>query len=100
MASGPGGNALSQTIPLITSNQTPLAFTATVTQGNSFLTVSPASGGAPAVLTVTATPGGMAPGTYPGSITIATGTSPSVTKNVVAVTLIIPAQTPVSLNLT
>jgi hypothetical protein len=95
MASGPGGNALSQVIPLFTTNNTQVAFTAAVSPANSFLTISPVSGGAPSLVTVTATPGGMPAGSYPGSITITTASQ----QFVVAVTLVIPAQQPVSLNL-
>jgi uncharacterized protein (TIGR03437 family) len=69
-----------------------ISFTASAT-GGAWLSVSPqsgaASGGAPAYLTVTATPGSLGAGTYSGSITIAsTDTGESI---VVPVTMSISA---------
>lgn len=69
---GPGLSP--QTFSLI-STGAPLAFTATTTPN--WLSVTPASGTTPSVLTVTVNPSGLPPGAYNGSLSItAPGSSP------------------------
>jgi uncharacterized protein (TIGR03437 family) len=55
-----------------------LAFTTTVTQGNNWLQVTQSATVTPSILTITATPGSLATGTYNGTIqlTAANGTTP------------------------
>ena len=72
------GQPRSQPVVVTNSGGGSLAFTATTRTdtGGTWLTVSPASGqvlpSAPATLTITADPAGLAPGTYSGSLTVAT----------------------------
>jgi uncharacterized protein (TIGR03437 family) len=70
----------------VTGNQSGLGFTATATtqSGVGWLSVSPASGTTPATLSVTATPGTLAAGTYTGTVTVAgaNGASGSTAVNV------------------
>jgi len=51
----------------------PVTLTAYVSSGGGWLSISPGSGTAPAILTVTATPAGLPAGVYTGSIVIAGG---------------------------
>ena len=66
-----------QNLVVVSNNGTTAAFTATTFPANSWLTVSPASGSTPQVLTVSVNAGSMAAGTYAGFITITSGTSTS-----------------------
>ena len=76
-----GIGALTQQLHVSNTGGGSLSFTANVTtsSGGSWLTISPANGTAtpssPASLTVTATPGSLAPGTYSGTVTITGGGS-------------------------
>lgn len=99
------GAVATDTISL-TSTSDPLAFTVafTTASGGSWLTLGPASGTTPNVITVSAVPGSLAPGTYAGSITI-TPTNPAglavanspvqipVTLSVAAGSLVVPTTT-------
>ncbi len=72
------GAVATDTISL-TSTSDQLSFTVafTTASGGNWLTLGPVSGITPSVLTVTAVPGSLAPGTYAGSITItASGAQP------------------------
>jgi len=72
-----GGGAASQQLSVNNQGGASVAFTAssTTTSGGAWLAVSPSSGNAsassPGAITVTATPGSLAPGTYSGTVTIA-----------------------------
>jgi uncharacterized protein (TIGR03437 family) len=70
-----GGQAASQ--PLTLTSQGSQTSTFSATASTSWLSVSPASGssspGAPGVLTITATPGNLLPGTYTGVVAIQSG---------------------------
>src|ERR1035437_6377065 len=71
-----GSGALTQQLHVLNTGGGSLSFTAnaTTTSGGSWLSISPANGTAtpssPASLTITATPGSIAPGTYSGTITV------------------------------
>jgi hypothetical protein len=67
-----GGAKQSTTIDISNSGGGSLSFTAaaTTTSGGSWLTVSPASGNAPATLTISADPSGLAQGVYQGKVTV------------------------------
>ena len=71
-----GSGALTQQLHVSNTGGGSLSFTAnaTTSSGGSWLSISPANGTAtpssPASLTVTATPGSLAPGTYSGTVTI------------------------------
>jgi len=71
-----GSGALTQQMHVLITGGGSLSFTAnaSTTSGGSWLTISPGNGTAtlssPASLTVTATPGSLAPGTYSGAIAI------------------------------
>jgi uncharacterized protein (TIGR03437 family) len=73
-----GGTQTSQQFQVTNQGAGSISFTATASGGN-WLQVSPASGaassGSPASLTVTATPGSMAAGTYSGSIVVSSATT-------------------------
>lgn len=72
----------------VTSNVTALAFTAAAaTSGNSgnWLSVTPASGTAPATLSVSVSPGSLAAGTYTGTVTV-TATGAGISPQTVNVT--------------
>ena len=95
------GAVATDTISL-TSTSDQLSFTVafTTASGGNWLTLGPASGTTPSVITVTAVPGSLAPGSYAGSITItATGAqavanSPiqiPVTLTVASGSLVVPA---------
>lgn len=74
------GGALpaAQTFNVTNSGNGTLAWTATVSQTGSWLSVSPTSGTAPTAVTVTVSPAILSPGTYTGTIQIAaTGASNS-----------------------
>jgi uncharacterized protein (TIGR03437 family) len=94
-----GIGALTQQLHVSNTGGGSLSFTANVTtsSGGSWLTISPANGTAtpssPASLTVTATPGSLAPGTYSGTVTI-TGAGSTIN---VPVTLSVSAPTAVIL---
>ncbi len=47
-----------------------LAYSTSVSSGTNWLSVSPASGNAPATVLVSINPGSLAPGTYPGTVTV------------------------------
>jgi uncharacterized protein (TIGR03437 family) len=72
-----GSGALTQQLNVLNAGGGSLSFTAsaTTTSGGSWLSISAGNGTAtpssPAALTVTATPGSLAPGTYSGTIAIA-----------------------------
>jgi uncharacterized protein (TIGR03437 family) len=71
-----GSSGQTQQLHVLNTGSGSLDFTATVSgSAASWLTISPASGstaaGLPTSLTVNATPGSLAPGTYSGTITIA-----------------------------
>jgi len=74
-----GGQARSQTFVISNAGGGSLSFTATAqtSSGGGWLSVVPASGqvpaAAPASVSVTASPAGLAPGTYAGSVTISAG---------------------------
>jgi uncharacterized protein (TIGR03437 family) len=90
-----GSGALTQQLHVSNTGGGSLSFTANVTtsSGGSWLTISPANGTAtpssPASLTVTATPGSLAPGTYSGTVTV-TGAGSTIN---VSVTLSVSAPT-------
>ncbi|HZT37145.1 MAG TPA: IPT/TIG domain-containing protein [Bryobacteraceae bacterium] len=89
-------------ISLSSTDNSPLAFTA-APSSSGWLFVSPTSGTTPGSVTVSATPGALAPGTYSGSITIQSSGLPS--PLVVPVTLTITSSatltvTPTSLSFT
>ena len=88
-ASGPGGPAQRQTISLRTNLGQPAW---TVTASPAWLTVDPASGRGAGTINVTATPGALTIGDYPGTITI-TNTSLGLTTRI-PVSLSIAALTP------
>jgi uncharacterized protein (TIGR03437 family) len=79
----------------VTGNQAGLGFTATAaTQtGGNWLSVSPANGTTPATLSVTATPGTLAAGTYTGTVTVA-GANGASGSTVVNVTFTVTAPLP------
>jgi uncharacterized protein (TIGR03437 family) len=85
------GSARSQTVTVSNSGGGTLQFAATATanSGGNWLSVSPASGqalpGNPVMVTVTANPTGLAPGTYSGQVTITAGAQ----SQIVAVTMTI-----------
>ncbi|HLK66507.1 MAG TPA: IPT/TIG domain-containing protein [Bryobacteraceae bacterium] len=74
-----GGSSASQTINVLNTGAGSLPFTASslTASGGPWLSVSPANGTAtsstPGSLTVTATPGSLAPGTYLGTISVSGG---------------------------
>ena len=70
-----GGAASQQTLN-VTSGGSPSYFTAnpTTNSGGNWLQVNPANGSTPGAVTVTASPGSLAPGSYMGNIAIALGT--------------------------
>jgi uncharacterized protein (TIGR03437 family) len=86
-----GGN-LPQAQPVAVSAPSAAAFTA-VASGGSWLSVSPASGTTPAILSVSASPAGLNPATYNGTITVA-GTGGTQGTSVVNVTLAVTASLP------
>ncbi|MGI8770894.1 MAG: BACON domain-containing protein [Acidobacteriaceae bacterium] len=67
-ASSPGGAASSQTVAVSNSGGGTLPFTTQTNQ--SWLSASPSTGVAPATLTVTADPTGLAAGTYTGNVNV------------------------------
>src|SRR5262249_43836685 len=74
-------NSAATTVPIqltSTDGTTKLGFTAassTSPSGQTWLSVSPASGSTAAALTVTITPGTLAPGTYNGTVTVTPATT-------------------------
>jgi uncharacterized protein (TIGR03437 family) len=94
-----GSGPLTQQLHVLNPGGGSLSFTAnaSTTSGGSWLSISPANGTAtpssPASLTITATPGSIAPGTYSGTITVIGAGS---TVNV-AVTLSVSAPTSIIL---
>ncbi len=80
-------------ISLSSTDNSPLAFTATPSSSG-WLFVSPTSGTTPASVTVSVTPGALAPGTYSGSVTIQSSGLPS--PLIVPVTLTITSTTALS----
>lgn len=70
----------------VNGSATGLGFTAQAASGANWLSVSPASGTAPATLTVAVDPSGLSPGPYSSSITVS-GTGGASGQTVVAVTL-------------
>ena len=96
-----GGTAPGAVTVGLTSSGTPINFTtaaATATGGN-WLAVTPASGataaagGAATNISITATPTGLAPGTYTGTVTV-TSANASNSPQVINVTLVVSAATP------
>jgi hypothetical protein len=83
----------------LTSSGTPINFTAVAASTGGWLAVTPASGatgasGAAATnLSITATPTGLTPGTYTGTVTV-TGTNASNPPQVITVTLVVTAPAP------
>jgi uncharacterized protein (TIGR03437 family) len=65
-----GGSAPASQTSQVSVNGGSLGFTATVTAGASWLSVSPAGSTTPAILTVAANPAGLSPGPYNGQIQI------------------------------
>ncbi len=94
-----GSGALTQQMHVSNAGDGSLSFTASATtsSGGSWLSISPTSGAAtpssPAALTLTATPGSLAAGTYNGAVTI-TGAGSSIN---VPVTLSVSAPTAIIL---
>ena len=94
-----GSGALTQQLHVLNTGGGSLSFTAaaTTSSGGSWLSISPANGTAtpssPASLTVTATPGSLAPGTYSGTVTV-TGAGSSIN---IPVTLSVSAPTAIIL---
>jgi uncharacterized protein (TIGR03437 family) len=83
----------------LTSSGTPINFTAVAASTGSWLAVTPASGatgasGAAATnLSITATPTGLTPGTYTGTVTV-TGSNASNPPQAITVTLVVAAPAP------
>jgi uncharacterized protein (TIGR03437 family) len=76
----PGGTQKqTSTIALTNAGTGGLSFTAatSTTSGGNWLSVSPASGSAPATLTFTADPTGLAPGVYSGQVVVAIPNAPA-----------------------
>jgi uncharacterized protein (TIGR03437 family) len=95
-----GSNATAQTISLTSSDgTTPINFTATATTnvGTGWLNVSPATGATPGSLTVGFNSGGLAIGTYSGTITIA-ASGPANAPITIPVTLVIGSGTVASVS--
>jgi uncharacterized protein (TIGR03437 family) len=98
------GGAASQKTVNIVATANPAFFTPSVTAGANWLQVQSNSTATPAVLTVTANPGSLAPGSYPGNIRItpASGAAPSdiaVTMTLTATTSLTTSPAGVSLSL-
>ena len=71
-----------------------LAYSTSVSAGTNWLSVSPASGNAPATILVSINPGSLAPGTYPGTVTVtAPAANPSSQTFTVSLT-VLAASTP------
>jgi uncharacterized protein (TIGR03437 family) len=70
----------------VNGSATGLGFSAQAASGTTWLSVSPAGGTAPATLTITADPSGLAPGPYSSSVTVS-GTGGAAGQTAVAVTL-------------
>jgi len=93
------GGALTQQVQVSNTGSGSLSFTASAatTSGGAWLSVSPTSGtatpAAPAQLTITATPGSLAAGTYNGTVTV-TGAASSIN---IPVTLSVTASTAIIL---
>lgn len=75
------------------ASTTPLSWSATVTTGSSWLSVSPASGSTPGTANVNVTPGNLDPGTYNGVITVA-GTNGATGSTAINVTITVTAPLP------
>src|SRR5271157_3160449 len=94
-----GSAALTQQMHVLNTGAGSLSFTAnaTTSSGGSWLTISPANGtvtpSSPASLTVSATPGSLAPGTYSGAVTV-TGAGSTIG---IAVTMSVSAPTAIIL---
>jgi uncharacterized protein (TIGR03437 family) len=91
-----GSNPATQTVAVSGGGQS-LGYTAAVTLGSAWLSVSPTSGTTPttgtASVTVTVTPGNMAAGSYTGTILVS-GTSPATGSTSITVNLTITAPLP------
>lgn len=81
---------LPATIPLsVFTAATSLSFTAAASSTGNWLTVSPASGTAPATIVVTVNPSSLQPGTYQGTVTVTAPTaSPSSQTFTVSLTVV------------
>jgi Viral BACON domain len=95
--SAPGTTTAQQTIT-VTSSTPGVAFSAsaTTTSGGNWLSVSPASGTAPASLAVTVNPANLQAGSYSGSVYVTQGS----TNYTVSVTLVISSQSQLRLSQT
>jgi uncharacterized protein (TIGR03437 family) len=85
-------------ISIASGGSSPVNFTASAstTDGNRWLSVSPASGATPATLTASVNTGGLPVGKYTGTVAIAAGSGPAIPINfTVTVTQDIPAVTSV-----
>ena len=88
---GGGGSPSIQTVSLTSTDITSLSFSVSTTTGSggNWLLVGPLSGSTPANLNVTVNPAGLSPGTYTGSVVIASPPAPNS-----------PQTTPVTLRIT
>jgi uncharacterized protein (TIGR03437 family) len=83
-----------QQIQVAAQNSTnPLSFSASVTSGNSWLSVSPQTGSTPATLNVNVTPGALDTGSYSGTIVVA-GTNDAGGSTTITVSLTVTAPLP------
>jgi uncharacterized protein (TIGR03437 family) len=87
----PNSGPVSAPFHVLNSGGGTLSFTTTVTSaGGSWLTIAPSSGSAtpdaPFAITATATPSGLQPGTYTGTITVSSGGSTQTINVTLAVT--------------
>lgn len=94
-----GGNPPAQTVGINNSGTGTLAWSASVTSGSNFLTVSPASGTAPSTISISVNSASLAAGTYNGAVQVsASGANGS--PQSVAVTLTVNAGPVLAVNTT
>ncbi|MFN7919853.1 MAG: malectin domain-containing carbohydrate-binding protein [Bryobacteraceae bacterium] len=92
-----GGNPAGQTISI--TNQGAGSFTWTATANQSWLTVTPASGAAPATPSISVNSTGLTAGTYSGAVTVLTSASSTpIVVNVSFSVTALPPFTPIRLN--
>ncbi|MFN7920366.1 MAG: malectin domain-containing carbohydrate-binding protein [Bryobacteraceae bacterium] len=94
-AAAGGSDPASQSAQVSNGGGGTLSFTAS--SGQSWLTVSPGSGSAPANLTIQPKTAGLAAGTYTGSVTVS---SPGQTAKIIAVVFAVSAPLPATLSVT
>jgi uncharacterized protein (TIGR03437 family) len=88
-----GGSAPASQTSQVSVNGGSLGFTATVTSGGSWLSVSPTASTTPGILTVAANPAGLSPGLYNGQIQI-TASGAANNPQYLGVTLTVAKPTP------